>query len=333
MRAYIIRRLLLATITLFMVTVLTFLVVRFVPGDIVARMVMERGGLAETMMGGEQINVDLIRARLGLDVPVYVQYGRWLGVLPNAEGVVAGIFQGTFGRSLWGGYDILTDILARLPISLELGIISILTAMLVAIPVGTYSALRQDSAGDYVGRGLAVMAISAPAFWVGTLVIVYPSVWWNWTPALEYIPFLENPLANLAQFALPGILAGMVMSGTDMRLTRTMMLEVLRQDYIRTAWSKGLREREVILRHALKNALIPVVTDLALLLPVVLGGLVVMETIFVLPGMGRYFLQAIRLRDYPIVSAVNLLIASFVVAVNLVVDLTYGWLDPRIVYK
>lgn len=333
MRAYIIRRLLLAIITLFMVTVITFLVVRFVPGDIVTRMVMERGGLAESMIGGEQINVDLIRARLGLDVPVHVQYGRWLGVWPNAEGDFSGIFQGTFGKSLWGGHDILTDILKRLPISLELGLIALATAAFVAIPIGTFSALRQDSAGDYIGRGFAIGAISAPAFWVATLVIVYPSIWWNWTPALEYIPLFENPLGNLVQFALPGILAGMVMSGTDMRLTRTMMLEVLRQDYIRTAWSKGLRERDVIMRHALKNALIPVVTDLALMLPVMIGGLVVMEMIFVLPGMGRYFLQAIRLRDYPIVSAVNLLIASFIVVVNLLVDLVYGWLDPRIVYK
>jgi peptide/nickel transport system permease protein len=180
---------------------------------------------------------------------------------------------------------------------------------------------------------LAIIAISAPSFWVATLVIVYPSIWWGWTPALEYIPFSEDPLGNLLQFIIPGVLVGMVMSGTDMRLSRTMMLEVLRQDYIRTAWAKGLRERVIVLKHALKNAMIPVVTDLALLLPMMIGGMVVIETIFVLPGMGRYFLDSIRIRDYPVVSAVSLMVATFVVIVNLLVDLTYGWLDPRVVYK
>jgi peptide/nickel transport system permease protein len=323
MTAYIIRRILLMIPTLFLVTVIVFAAIRFVPGDVVMRMVRERGGMAETTVAGLEVNAEYIRARLGLDVPVHVQYWRW----------VSGIVRGDPGESLWGGHDIKTEILSRLPVSIELGLLAILTAAFIAIPVGTYSALRQDSAGDYVGRTLAIIAISAPSFWVATLVIVYPSIWWGWTPALEYIPFSEDPLGNLLQFIIPGVLVGMVMSGTDMRLSRTMMLEVLRQDYIRTAWAKGLRERVIVLKHALKNAMIPVVTDLALLLPMMIGGMVVIETIFVLPGMGRYFLDSIRIRDYPVVSAVSLMVATFVVIVNLLVDLTYGWLDPRVVYK
>jgi peptide/nickel transport system permease protein len=234
---------------------------------------------------------------------------------------------------LWSGQDIVKDIIKRLPVSLELGLIAIATAVLMAIPIGTFSALRQDTVGDYAARTFAVLAISVPSFWIGTMIIVYPSIYFGWTPPMQYVPITENLGANLLQFAIPGILVGMVMSGTDVRLTRTMMLEVLRQDYIRTAWSKGLRERAVVLRHALKNALIPVITDLALLLPTMIAGMVVIETIFSLPGMGRYFIGALSQRDYPIVSAVTLVVATSVVMFNLLVDLAYAWLDPRVTYK
>jgi peptide/nickel transport system permease protein len=321
MTAYVIRRLLLMIPTVFMVTVITFAAVRFIPGDIIDQMVSEKG--VPGAAAGADVTAAYIRHQMGLDVPIHIQYGRW----------IAAAFRGDLGESLWSGQDIVKDIIKRLPVSLELGLIAIATAVLMAIPIGTFSALRQDTVGDYAARTFAVLAISVPSFWIGTMIIVYPSIYFGWTPPMQYVPITENLGANLLQFAIPGILVGMVMSGTDVRLTRTMMLEVLRQDYIRTAWSKGLRERAVVLRHALKNALIPVITDLALLLPTMIAGMVVIETIFSLPGMGRYFIGALSQRDYPIVSAVTLVVATSVVMFNLLVDLAYAWLDPRVTYK
>jgi peptide/nickel transport system permease protein len=210
---------------------------------------------------------------------------------------------------------------------------AMITALIIALPIGTYSAIRQDTGGDYVGRSIAILCISLPGFWLGTMVIVFPSVWWNWTPSMEYIPFLSDPGTNLVQFIIPAVIMGMVMSGNTMRMTRTMMLEVLRQDYIRTAWSKGLAERVVVTRHALKNALIPVVTIVGLQVPILIGGTAIMEQIFVLPGVGRYLVEALGRRDYPILSGINLIMASFVLVVNLVVDVIYAYLDPRIQYR
>ena len=320
MRNYAVRRLILIVPTLILVTVLVFSVVRMLPGDVIDLMVAENADAAGM---GETMDTDYIRELLGLDVPIHVQYFRWVG----------GIFQGDFGRSLWGEILVLEEIGRRLPITLELGIMSLVVALLIALPIGVYSAIRQDTTGDYVGRTLGILAISVPPFWLGTLAFVYPSIWWRWTPPIEYIQFGDDPLANLGQFLLPAIIMGMVMSGTTMRMTRTMMLEVLRQDYIRTAWSKGLRERVVVVRHALKNALIPVVSMIGLLLPITIGGAVVIEQIFVLPGVGRLMLGSIQSRDYPMLSGINLMTASFVLMVNLVVDLSYGWLDPRVQYR
>jgi peptide/nickel transport system permease protein len=260
---------------------------------------------------------------MGLDVPIYVQYGQWVG----------SAFRGDLGESLWSGRSITTELAAKLPISFELGVLAIITALIIALPIGIYSAIRQDTGGDYMGRSFAILCISLPSFWLGTMVIVFPSVWWNWTPSMEYIPFTSNPAANMVQFIIPGVIMGMVMSGTTMRMTRTMMLEVLRQDYIRTAWSKGLAERVVVTRHALKNALIPVVTIIGLQIPILIGGSAIMETIFVLPGVGRYLVEALGRRDYPILSGINLVMAAFVLIVNLVIDLIYAYLDPRVQYR
>jgi peptide/nickel transport system permease protein len=210
---------------------------------------------------------------------------------------------------------------------------AILVALLVAFPVGILSAIRQDTITDYITRGIAIILISVPAFWIGTMVMVYPAKYLNWMPPVVYRPFFEDPLYNLQQFIIPALILGMAMSGTTMRMTRTMMLEVLRQDYIRTAWAKGLRERLVISRHALKNALIPVVTIVGMQLPILVGGSIIIETIFGLPGMGRYFIYALVSRDYPIVSAINLIAAAFVMMCNLGVDLAYAALDPRVQYR
>jgi len=309
--------------TLFLVTVLVFSVIRLIPGDVIDLMVAERSDMAGM---GTTMDADYIRHLMGLDVPVHVQYGRW----------VQGVFTEwppDLGESLWRDRTVLNELGDRLPVSLELGAMSIVIALLFALPIGTYSAIRQDTIGDYIGRTVAVLAISVPAFWVATLLFVYPSIYFNWTPPVEYVPIANNLGANLMQFIIPAVLLGMLISGTTMRMTRTMMLEVLRQDYIRTAWSKGLRERIVVIRHALRNAFIPVVSMIGLLLPILIGGTVVIEQIFCLPGIGRLLLTAIQMRDYPMLSGVNVLTAGFILICNLLVDLTYAWLDPRVQYR
>ncbi len=325
MRAYIIRRLLLAIPTLLIVTMIIFGLARFLPGDIVAQMVAEAGEGGGVAWVGEEheVTVQMLRHALGLDLPVHVQYGQWM----------YGVLRGDFGNSLWTNQPVLENILHRLPVSFELSLLAIIISLLIALPIGIYSAIRQDTRGDYIGRSIAILYMTVPAFWVGTLVMVLPSIWWNWTPSMQLVPFAADPLGNLRQFIIPAIIMGMYTSGSTMRMTRTMMLEVLRQDYIRTAWSKGLTERTIIMRHALKNALIPVVTLIGNRLPVLIGGSIVMETIFVLPGIGQLMYMAITTRDYPIISAVNLIMAVFVLIIILATDLFYGYLDPRVHYE
>lgn len=318
MRNYIIRRLLLLIPTVFIVTIIVFCAVRFIPGEVVELMAAQHGEAQDI-----EYTMEIIRKDLGLDVPIYVQYGRWIG----------GVFRGDLGESLWTHRSISQDILQRLPVSLELGIMAIMVGIFIALPVGILSAIRQDTMTDYFTRGLAIILISVPSFWIGTMIMVYPAKYLGWMPSVLYVPFFEDPIGNLKQFIIPALILGMVMSGTTMRMTRTMMLEVLRQDYIRTAWAKGLKEGVVISRHALKNALIPVVTIIGMQLPVLVGGSVILEMIFGLPGIGRYFIYALTMRDYPIVSAINLVIAAFVMLCNLGVDLLYARLDPRIQYR
>ena len=329
MRAYVIRRLLLIIPTLGLVTVIVFLLVRFIPGDVIDMMMAQ---MSEQSGMGAELTEEYLREAMGLDQPLLVQYGRWLGVWPQKDGGFSGIFQGDLGESLWKSESISEEILQRLPVSLELGVIAMVTGFIIAIPIGVYSAIRQDTWGDYIGRTIAILAISLPAFWLGTMVIVYPSIWWGWTPSLEYIPIVKDLGANLVQFVIPGFIMGLVMSGTTMRMTRTMMLEVLRQDYIRTAWAKGLRERTIIVRHAMKNALIPVITIAGMMLPFLISGTVIIEQIFCLPGIGRLLFEALNQRDYPIISGVNLVLSTVVLVSNLLVDVTYAWLDPRVQY-
>ncbi|MFC1897670.1 ABC transporter permease [Chloroflexota bacterium] len=321
-RAYIIRRVLLIIPTFLMVTLIVFIMIRLVPGHVVDLMAEELVAESDGVIVFEEAQAK-ITAQLGFDMPVHIQYFRWM----------QSAIQGDLGTSLWGPDNVAEELGRRIPVTLELGILGAIVALIIALPIGTYSAIRQDTLGDYGARTLAVLCISLPGFWVATLVIVYPSIWWDWTPPLVYVPFAENPMGNLIQFILPAIVMGMYMSGTTMRMTRTMMLEVMRQDYIRTAWAKGLREGTVIIRHALKNAMIPVVTVVGLQVPILVGGSVVLESIFGLPGLGLLLIQSIHERDYPFISGINLILAGAILVVNLLVDLTYAYLDPRIRYQ
>ena len=317
MRAYLIRRLLLVIPTLFILSILVFLSVRFIPGDVIDAMQGRLAGLG-------QVDRAALEQMLGLDQPVYVQYGRWLGDI---------LLHGTLGDSLFGGFRVEERIIASLPVTIELGLLALVLGQLIALPVGIYSAIRQDTAADYVGRTAAIIGMATPNFWLALMVMLYPALWWGWSPAMEYIPFREDPLRNLGILIIPGVILGTGLSAGMMRMTRTMMLEVLRQDYIRTAWSKGLNERVVIMRHAVKNALIPIVTLVGMQLPILVGGAVIMENIFNLPGLGRLMVSALEERDYPMVSGVNLVFATMVIGVNLMIDLIYPYLDPRVRYS
>ena len=316
MRAYLIRRLLLVIPTLFILSILVFLSVRFIPGDVIDAMQGRLAGLG-------QVDRAALEQMLGLDQPVYVQYGRWLGDI---------LLHGSLGRSLMGDWSVEEKILGRLPVTIELGVMAIGIGLLIALPVGIYSAIRQDTPVDYLGRSVAILGLATPNFWLGIMVMIYPTIWWGWSPPMRLIPFTEDPLGNLGMFLIPSLILGTGMAAATMRMTRTMMLEVLRQDYIRTAWSKGLNERVVIVRHATKNALIPVVSLIGLQLPLLVGGAVIMENIFNLPGLGRLLLNALSDRDYPVVSGVNLVFATAVVGINLMIDLLYPYLDPRVRY-
>ena len=333
MRAYIIRRLLLIIPTLFILTILVFLAVRFIPGDVVDLIIsfMWWDGQAE-------IDREAVERMLGLDVPVYVQYVRWIGVLPTPDWLTGesrynGILQGTLGESLMGGGAVGENILDRLPVTIELGVMAIVIGLVIALPVGIYSAIRQDTAADYTGRAAAIIGLAVPNFWLALMVMIYPSIWWGWAPPMRWVPFAEDPLGNLRLFIIPSLILGTAGAAGTMRLMRTTMLEVLRQDYVRTAWAKGLKERAVIVRHALKNALIPVITLIGLQLPILVGGSVIIENIFNLPGLGRLFLDALNGRDYLMVSGVNLVFGVAVLGSNLMIDLIYPYLDPRVRYQ
>ncbi len=285
------------------------------------------------------IDREAVERMLGLDVPTYVQYGRWIGVLPSPDRITGesqfnGLLQGTLGESLFVGHLTITEeILGGLPVTIELGVMAIVIGIVIALPVGIYSAIRQDTAADYVGRSVAIIGMATPNFWLGIMVMMFPAIWWGWSPPMKLILFSEDPLGNLGMFLIPSVILGTAMAAGTMRMTRTMMLEVLRQDYIRTAWSKGLNERVVVLRHAVKNAFIPVVTGIGMQLPILIGGSVIMENIFNLPGLGRLTVDALSNRDYPMVSGINLVFATMVVGVNLMIDLIYPYLDPRVRYS
>ncbi|MDA0349974.1 MAG: ABC transporter permease [Verrucomicrobia bacterium] len=313
MQAFIIKRVLTLFPTLLFTSIIVFASIRLIPGDVIDLMLSQNDI-------STAIDRELIEKALGLDKPVYIQYFNWIG----------SAVQGDLGRSLWQNTPVSEQLALSLPISFELGLLGLMVALSVAIPIGIYSAMKQDTAGDYIARSFSLLMLAIPSFWLGTLVMIYPSVWWRWAPPLDYTPFLESPIENLKHMLVPAIILGLSMSAVTMRMTRTMMLEVLRQDYVRTARAKGLKENVVVLRHALRNVLIPIVTLIGLQAPLLIGGSVILEKIFGVPGMGTLLLDSVFQRDYPVITGVFLVVGVAVLFINLLVDLTYGFLDPRV---
>jgi peptide/nickel transport system permease protein len=313
LRQYLLKRLLVAIPSLLIASLVVFTLPRLIPGDVVQLM------LEEKAYGKD---LEELRAKLGLNRPIYVQYFEWLGQ----------VVRGNLGESLWTRRPVVEELAVRLPVTLELGLYAVVFALIIAIPIGVLSATRADTIRDYVARSAAILGLSVPGFWLATLVIILPAIWWGWTPHLSFTEFGKNPFTHVAQFILPALILGIASAAALMRLTRAMLLEVLRQDYVRTAWAKGLSERWVVVKHSLKNALIPVITVLGIQLAQIFSGTVVIESIFGLPGMGRFLFDAIVQRDYPVIQGINLVIVSVIVLMNLLVDMLYATLDPRIRY-
>ena len=319
MRKYILRRLLLFIPTLLGASILIFVLLRLVPGDIAEILVYQSGTESSAV---QEKQIQEIRAEFGLDRPVAIQYVLWLG---NA-------LRGDFGysytqrRPVW---DILAE---RFPRSLELAVLTLVIAVVWAIPLGVISAARQNTWVDYVVRLVSISGLSLPIFFTGVLILYGLVRFFRWMPPLEFVAFTENPLENLKQFVWPTLAQAYYISAPITRLTRSQMLEVIRQDYIRTARAKGLGNHSVVYHHALRNSLLPVVTFLGWWGGRLLGGIVIMEIIFAIPGMGTALVQAVNYRDYPTVQALVFVMSLIFLGLNLIVDLLYGWLDPRIRY-
>jgi len=316
MHKYVIRRLLLAIPVLIISSLIVFGLMRVMPGDALVALMGESGNVGEK-------ELQKLRKDLGLDRPYHEQYLLWVWQMVSLNP----------GDSIFTNEPIPVALKKSIPVTLELATLALILGLAIAIPVGVLSATRQDKPADYVGRVVAVSGLSFPDFWLGTLVITFAAIWFRWMPPIGYVSIWDDPWRNLQQFLLPAAVLGYRLSAATMRMTRSTVLEVLREDYVRTAWAKGLAGRMVVYKHALKNALIPVVTIVGGQLGTLLAGTVVVETIFALPGMGRLTVEAILFRDYPVVQTNVMLVAGVLVTLNLLVDLTYAWLDPRIRYR
>jgi peptide/nickel transport system permease protein len=315
MYKYVVRRLLLAIPVLLLSSLIVFGLMRVMPGDALTALMAESGNVGERELAK-------LRKDLGLDRPYYEQYLIWLGQMIRLDP----------GYSIFTNEPIAVALKKAVPVTLELAALAMILGLAIAVPIGVLSATRQDKPADYVGRVVAVSGLSLPDFWLGTLVITFAAIWFRWIPPIGYTSLWEDPGKNLQQFLLPAAVLGFRLASATMRMTRSTVLEVLREDYVRTAWAKGLAGRIVVYKHALKNALIPVVTIVGGQLGTLLAGTFIVEVIFALPGMGRLTVEAILFRDYPVVQTNVMLVAATLVTLNLAVDLTYAWLDPRIRY-
>ena len=312
MQEYVMRRVLLVPPTVFIISLIVFGSIRLLPGSALDDRLAEAGVPAEDRAR--------IRAEFGFDRPVLRQYFDWTG----------GLLRGDLGDSVFSKESVATRAWRALPITVELGILSILFAIIMGIPTGLLSALRPGTFLDLVARTLAIGGLSIPNFWLATLLIVMPAIWWGWVPPLQYVSFVDDPVGNTTLFLLPSMVLSLRLGATVMRMVRSEMLEVIRADYVRTARAKGLTEYSVVTGHAFKNAAIPVVTVIGLSVANLLGGSVIIESIFNLPGLGRLMLEAIREREFMMIQSVVLLVGVFVMLVNLSVDLVYGYLNPQI---
>jgi len=315
MLAYAIRRLLISTTSVLLVIAVVFFSVRLMPGDIVDQFFQDTGsspGQAEAL-----------REELGLNDPLYQQFWRYM----------TGAIRGDFGDSLWTGEDIRQMLLKRLPVTIELGILTLILGTIIGIPLGVFSAVKQSSFTDYFLRSVAILGISIPYFWIAVLTIAVPAYYWQWAPPVGHVPFFEDPVTNLQHYFLPSLVLAIGLAGATMRLLRATMLEVLRLDFMRTAAAKGLARGVQIRRHALRNALIPVITLIGLRFVFLLSGSAIVESVYGLPGVGQLLLDSISRRDYQVVQAVTLMMAFIIIITNLLVDLSYGLIDPRIRYS
>jgi peptide/nickel transport system permease protein len=315
---YVTKRVLLMIPTLIGAALVIFLLMNIVPGDI-----------ALLIIGGDQggdINpreLAKLRAQLGLDQPLYVQFFSWLWDVVRLD----------FGKSLWTGAPIMEELWIRLPLSLEVAIMATIVSTIIAIPLGTIAAIRQDTWVDYLVRVISIGGLAIPSFWTGILIILFLVIFFEWGPPLEFVSITQDPWENFKQLVWPIVSVGYRYAAVTTRMTRSTVLEVMREDYIRTAWAKGLRERIIVTKHALKNAMLPVITIVGTEFAFLIGGLVVTETVFTLNGVGRFMVDAIAHRDIPVVQTLVLLIAFIFVFVNLLTDLLYAWFDPRISYR
>jgi peptide/nickel transport system permease protein len=313
---YALRRLLLAVPVLVLSSLIVFGLMRVMPGDALTALMGESGNVSKK-------ELEKLQRDLGLDRPYHEQYLLWVWQMVSFNP----------GYSIFTSEPIAVALKKSVPVTVELAVLAMILGLVVAIPIGVLSATHQDKTADYTGRVVAVSGLSIPDFWLGTLVITFAAIWFRWIPPIGYVSIFDSPMKNLQQFLLPAAVLGFRLSAATMRMTRSTVLEVLREDYVRTAWAKGLAGRIVVYKHALKNALIPVITIVGGQLGTLLAGTVIVETIFALPGMGRLTVEAILFRDYPVVQTNVMLVAATLVTLNLLVDLTYAWLDPRIRYQ
>jgi peptide/nickel transport system permease protein len=318
MRAFLLRRIALLIPTVIGLSILVFGMLRLLPGDVVD--IMFSGGDDQGAVQTSAVAKEKVREALGLADPIPVQYVNWVGAL----------LKGDLGTSMRTGLPVTTILRNAIPITLEIAVLAIILSMLVAIPLGILSAVKRDTIWDWGARVGGLIGLSLPSFWLATLILLFTSQAFHWIPSIEYISPVHDPIANLKQMIFPASAIAVQMMAIEMRMTRTAMLEVLGQDYIRTARAKGLRDRLVLYRHGLRNALIPVITVAGLQLGGLLGGAAIIEVIFGLNGVGNILLQAIYNRDYPVVQVISLFIATTFVLVNLGVEMLYAYLDPRI---
>lgn len=314
MGKYVAKRVLLLIPAVLLVCVIVFALMRMIPGSAVDAIVYKysSAGIAK--------DADEVRASLGLDKPAVVQFFVW----------IKDVIRGNLGDSLFQNESVNAIIARELPVTLELGILTLILGTIISIPLGLLCAARQDGAIDIILRVIAVLLLSIPVFWIATMVLVYPAVWWGYAPPADYVSFFENPWKNLQMFLIPAVLGALTQVGMQMRLVRTLTLEVMRQDYVRTAWSKGLKEKVVLFKHAFRNALIPVITMIGGSVSGLIGGSVIMENLFNIPGIGKQVVVALNNRDYPVVQGCVIIFAIYVMVINLIVDIAYKWADPRV---